>query len=334
MASVFIGIPTINRPEFVRDAIRSALNQTYTDIEVVVSDNDSEPGVADSIKEFIEEFDDHRIRFHQQLENVGEYGQGRYFFNEAANSQYFMILHDDDILGEKYLEKAIEGLEKSAESAFFVADAGIIDENGNHAEAVKQQFLKDHGRNKAVQGEFSVIDRHLQCGFTLISGTLFRTEILKTSGFVDPEGVGNFPFETDVFLRIGDLGASAWYQKEELLTFRFHTGSMRHYIKLFENEITVDAMIRLLSQRQYTGYSEGRREAILGRLHRAKALIYARQGKSDECRKSIMKCFEYNKMSVRLWLAAPLALIAPGVLKWFLPELPVALEAPKLRNEK
>jgi len=49
MAKVFIGIPTINRPEFVRQTIRSVLVQTYPDFEVVVSDNCSDPGVADQV---------------------------------------------------------------------------------------------------------------------------------------------------------------------------------------------------------------------------------------------------------------------------------------------
>jgi len=333
MASVFIGIPTINRPEFVKHAICSALNQTYSDIEVVVSDNCSEPGVAESIANFISEINDKRIRFHQQEKNIGEYGQGRYFFSAAKQSQYFMILHDDDKLCENYLEKAIECLNKSAISAYFVADAYIIDENGDRTEQVKRKFLKEHGRDCATQGEFSVLDKHLDSGFTLISGTLFRTEILKASGFVDAEGVGNYPFESDIFLHLGDLGVKAWYQKEELLAFRFHATSMRHYIKLLDNEKTVNAMIRIFSCRQYTGRTERQRKAILGRLYRAKALITVRQGKANECRKYINKCFKYNILSVKLWLIAPIAYIAPWMFNWILPKLPISRDAPLLRRE-
>jgi len=333
MASVFIGIPTINRPDFVKDAVRSVLAQSYTDFELVVSDNCSDPGVTDSISSFISELDDSRIRFHQQPENIGEYGQGRYFFAAAAQSQYFMILHDDDMLCENYVEKAVKCLGKSPNCAYFVSDATIIDEHGEKSAQVQRKFLADHGRDNELQGEISVLDTHLACGFTLISGTLFRTESLVASGFVDPNGVGNYPFETDIFLRLGDIGVKAWYQKEQLLTFRFHSGSMRHYIKLLDNEKTVNAMIYLFENRQYTGYAERRRRMALGQLFRAKALITVRHGHFSECRRFILKCFSYNIFSVRLWLIAPFALFVPRVLSWVLPALPVTREAPLLRHK-
>ena len=333
MAKVFVGIPTINRPEFVKYAISSVLKQSHSDIEVVVSDNCSDFGVSHSISEFITGLSDPRIRFYQQENNVGEYGQGRYFFSEAKDCPYFMILHDDDIIYDDYLEKALGYLNKHPECAYFVADADIIDENGNRTENVKRKFLKDHGRDRATSGEFSVLDKHLESGFTLISGTLFRTNALKNSGFVDAEGVGNYPFESDIFLRLGDLGAKGWYHKEALLAFRFHSASMRHYIKLLDNEKTVNAMIRIFERRHYTGYAERRRKEIMGRLYRAKALITVRQGNVHDCRKYIKKCFKYNIKSIKLWLLAPVALVAPWLICWFLPELPTTREAPLLRHQ-
>lgn len=331
MASVFLGIPTINRPEFVRDTILSALAQTYTDIEIVVSDNCSEPGVAESISSFIDELDDSRVRFYQQENNLGEYGQGHYFFAEAKDSPYFMILHDDDILDVNYVEKAINQLEKSPDIAYFCANAKIIDENGIASQAEKQKFLKEHGRENAEQGPFDVIEGHLRCGFTLISGTLFKTSALKSSGFVDPNGVGNFPFESDLFMRLGDRRCKGWFQKEELMSVRFHSTSMRHYQKFLDNETPVDTMTEQFEQRSYSGATERHRRVILARLYRSKALISARQGKAAQCRVFIIKSFENNLRSVKLWLLAPMALVSPQILSWFLPKLPELLEAPKLR---
>ena len=333
MAKVFIGIPTINRPEFVRQTIRSVLVQTYPDFEVVVSDNCSDPGVADSILGFLADMDDKRVRFHQQSENVGEYGQGRYFLSQAKDHRFFMILHDDDLIKPDYLEKAIDCLNKSPDCVLFFAVPYIIDESGNNNESARRKYLKEHGHNNASQGEIPVLETHLKSGLTPISGTLFRTEILRASGFVDEAGVGNYPFETDIFLRLGDLGVKAWYQKEELLAFRFHSTSMRHYIQLLENEKVVNAMINLIECRHYTGYAERRRKAILGRLFRAKALITVRQGQLSECRKYIIRCFGCNLLSVKLWLVAPIALAAPGLLRLFLPKLPIAREAPMLHGK-
>ncbi|MFT6051379.1 MAG: glycosyltransferase involved in cell wall biosynthesis [Halioglobus sp.] len=333
MARVFIGIPTINRPGFVQHTVNSVLAQSYRDIEVIVSDNCSEPGVADSVKAFIAELDDPRIRFHQQSENGGEYGQGRYFLGQAEASEFFMILHDDDLLHKDYLERAITCLEQQPDCGVFVANANAIDENGQDIESEKQKFLRSLGRNDYSQGVISVRDTNLECGFSPISGTFFRTANVRASGFVDDRGFGNYPFETDVFLRLGDLGVQGWYQKEEMLSFRVHSGSMTSYMQFMDNEESLDAMARLLEDRQYDGYAERRRKMILSRLYRAKAMITVRQGQFDRCRTYIKKSFKYNARSPKLWLIAPFALIAPWFLRWVLPEIAIVRQAPKVQQK-
>ena len=333
MTRVFIGIPTINRPDFVRETIASVLRQTYTHFEVIVSDNGSDAGVAENIIAFIDEIDDPRIRFCQQPENLGEYGQGRFFFGEAGSSEYFMILHDDDLLGETYLERAIERLDERCGCAFFISDAEIIDQFGERSDSARQKFLRDHGRLNTVQGEFSILEKHLDSGFAPISGTLFRTEALKKSGFVDERAIGNFPFECEVFLGLCDSGAIAWYQKEDLLVYRFHSNSLRHHSKLMENEAVVNSMIRIFSCREYLGPAERRRRKILGRLYRAKALISVRSGSFEQCRDHVKQSFKFNIWSIKLWLIAPVVLIAPRMLSWLLPALPAVQEAPQLNYD-
>ena len=49
---VTIGIPVFNGAAYLEDAIRSAMNQTFTDLEIVVSDNastDSTPAILERL---------------------------------------------------------------------------------------------------------------------------------------------------------------------------------------------------------------------------------------------------------------------------------------------
>ena len=64
----------------------------------------------------------------------------------------------------------------------------------------------------------------MRCGFTPISGTLFPTRRLRETGFAQ-EGTGCYPFEFDVLLRLCERGGRAYYTREELIGFRFHTTS-------------------------------------------------------------------------------------------------------------
>ena len=62
MSSPFFSIiiPTRNRSEYARDDIQSVLNQTATDFEIVVSDNDNPD--SDATYKTVSQFKDSRIR--------------------------------------------------------------------------------------------------------------------------------------------------------------------------------------------------------------------------------------------------------------------------------
>ncbi len=88
---VSICIPTYNRASMVGDAIQSALDQTYSPIEVLVVDNAS----GDNIEEVIKTFHDPRLKFVKNEKNLGLFGN----FNrciELAQGKYIHILHSDD----------------------------------------------------------------------------------------------------------------------------------------------------------------------------------------------------------------------------------------------
>jgi glycosyltransferase involved in cell wall biosynthesis len=97
---VSIGIPTRNRSAFAVRAIRSALAQTYADVEVVVSDNAS----SDDTMERIQEINDPRLVTIRQAANVGMAGN----FNAClrnATGEFFLMLSDDDVLEPTAIEE-------------------------------------------------------------------------------------------------------------------------------------------------------------------------------------------------------------------------------------
>lgn len=317
MEKVFIGIITYNRPQLVRDAIESVRKQIYLDYRVLVSDNCSEPDVSASVEKFVNDLNDFRFSYYRQTVNVGEYGQGRFLFNAAGNAEYFLILHDDDLLGPEYLEKGLEILEKNNNLAFYVANPSIIDDDGNISSVETDRYLKHHGRLGKPAGEFDVETRHMDYGFAPISGTLFRIQALKDSGFVNPAGYGNFPFECDIFICLGERGAKAWFNPEKLLSFRFHKGSQRSNINIMDDPKIVDQMIDLFIRPCFHTTNERRRKVVLSRLYRAQALISFKNGGRAVCRESLFKAFNTNYFSAKAWLLAIFVYLAPGPLSYY-----------------
>ena len=65
---VTIGIPTYNRADgYLKEAIESVINQTYSNLEIIISDNCS----SDDTGLVVKSFKDQRIHYYRHDENIG-----------------------------------------------------------------------------------------------------------------------------------------------------------------------------------------------------------------------------------------------------------------------
>ena len=327
---VFVGIPTINRPELVKRAIASVLRKSGSNFELVVSDNGSEEPVPAELAAWIEELGDARVRFHRQPKNEGEYGQGRYFLAQATDCDYLVMLHDDDALDEAFLATAVEALEKEPSADVFVANPRIMDPACTYFEDETTRYLAEHGRNDVRDGVFDVTREFLRSGFTPISGTLFRVSILRKTGFVTPEFVGNYPFECDVFLRLADHGVRGVFNSQTLLSFCFHPSSMRNYMNPMNNRACVERLVALFGARSYRGAIERRRRTLLSRYYRALALLDLRERRIPQARAHGLEAVRNNPLTLKGWPTLLAILAVHGVFASLLGPLPELREAPKL----
>ncbi|MBZ9646780.1 glycosyltransferase family 2 protein [Sphingobium sp. 3R8] len=295
-----MGLPTYDRPDYVREAVASLRAQSWRDFRAVVSDNASPGGGGDMVRTFVESLGDSRITFVQQAENGGEYGQGRYFFEQAGDAEYFCILHDDDLLSPAYFKRAVAALDAAPDAAVFVANPWLFDAEGRPSDAQSRAYRRTHRRARR-RGRFPILDTHMGSGFTPISGTLFRTDALRRSGFVDADCHGNFPFELNIFTRLGDIGAVGWFDPDILLGFRYHPGQLRNTLGLMANPQVVATMLRILERRRYGGAPERRRRAIVARLHRAQAQMALAQGDPVAARAALAQACAANPLSPSVW---------------------------------
>lgn len=105
---VSILIPVFNRRQFIAECIQSALNQTFTDFEVVVVDNASDDGTWEICQSLAAA--DPRIRLFRNHINVGPV-RNWVRCAELARGQYVKMLFSDDVLHSKCLEKMLSALE-------------------------------------------------------------------------------------------------------------------------------------------------------------------------------------------------------------------------------
>lgn len=105
---VSVGIPAYNRPNTLGDTLKSIINQSYQNIEIIISDNcSSDIEVSKIINKFIEK--DSRIHYFKQLKNIGASANFK-FVKEKASGEYFMWASDDDIWDKSYIEEGMKVL--------------------------------------------------------------------------------------------------------------------------------------------------------------------------------------------------------------------------------
>jgi glycosyltransferase involved in cell wall biosynthesis len=108
MSKAFFSVvmPTRDRARLLPFAIRSVLNQTFADFEIIVSDNfssDSTPDVAAS-------FGDERIKYFRSTSSLS-IGDSWQFALGHATGRYVTFLSDDDAYAKVFLERFFETIE-------------------------------------------------------------------------------------------------------------------------------------------------------------------------------------------------------------------------------
>ena len=123
-ALISILIPMYNAEEFIERAVRSAILQTYENLEILIIDNCSTDNSVDIVKNI----DDPRIRLYQNEENLG-FAENINRGIDLCNGEYIKFLCADDELAKNAVEKLFE-FAQTSESDLIYCNGSFIDENG------------------------------------------------------------------------------------------------------------------------------------------------------------------------------------------------------------
>ncbi len=124
MPKVTVILTSFNHEKYIREAIDSVLNQTFTDFELIIWDDAS----SDGSWEIICAYDDVRIKTYRNEQNLRGGNVNRSL--KVATGEYIAIHHSDDAWELNKLEKQIDFLEANPEVGAVFTWAKIIDEQG------------------------------------------------------------------------------------------------------------------------------------------------------------------------------------------------------------
>jgi glycosyltransferase involved in cell wall biosynthesis len=162
---VSICVPVFNSEHFIHETILSAINQSYENIEVIITDNNS----TDNTWSIINSFNDKRIIKVKNDINYGMNENYRQAFS-LAKGEYITFLCGDDVLNKSAIHKQVNLLEKTPDAAF---SYGFIEFIGDLS-----GISGYHYQNVFLPGEFSKLSLTKGRNLAFQVGTVLRKKFL------------------------------------------------------------------------------------------------------------------------------------------------------------
>ena len=225
-SKVSILIPVYNREKYIKEAVLSALNQTYKDIEIVIVDNRSTDNTWEILKDLAK--NDQRIKIFQNETNIGPVKNWKRCIDEATG-EYGKILWSDDLIASNFLEKTILFLEKNDDIGFVYTGTEIFVDGTS--KKIDAYFIGDTGVYNNEQYINGVLFGR---NYPVSPGcALFRLSDLKNNLLVDiPNKIGSdfsmhaIGNDLLIFLLTAHQYRKFAFVNEKLSFFRAHDGSI------------------------------------------------------------------------------------------------------------
>ncbi len=317
MPLVSVVLLTYNRPDYLREALSSAVGQTYQNLEILVCNNASDLPTT----EVINSFDDSRIVHIQRFENIGM-TQNAVLGSKATRGKYLAHLHDDDIWEPTFIEKLVSGLEKHPEAVVAFCDHFIINSRGEidlPASNVNTAFWKRDRLEPGLHQPFykmALFDKSIP----VVMGCVLRNNVIDWEDF--PRLKFNYDFWM-IYLACREGGA-AYYVPERLSRYRVHGESCTSKESaILMPEAFAQCFERIIAENRIP-ISKRKLNRAVGNHYLSLAVALMRGGQAGKARKFVRQGFRHAP-SLRSFAALLLG-YSPKSLRRYCLAHPIHLE--------
>jgi len=208
VARVSIGLPVFNGENYLLTAVESVLAQTFTDWELIISDNASTDGTENLGLDFSSR--DPRIRYSRQPGNVGAAPNFNFTFAEASG-EFFQWLAHDDYLHPEWLARCVSELDADPLVQLVYGQELSVDDAGRIIG--KRPYLQPNARASAHERVYAILSNDR--GSPAVFG-LMRREILARTDLIGSYDASDQVLLVDMALRgkIVELPEWLYYHRE------------------------------------------------------------------------------------------------------------------------
>ena len=135
-----LGLPVYNGERFLAQSLDALLAQTYTDFELIISDNASSDRTSEIAKQY--QSVDARIRYFRHDQNRGSTFNHNFAIG-PARGELFKWVSDDDLYAPELLQRCINALDSRPELALAHSWTAFIDEESKITERAQYGLTTD-----------------------------------------------------------------------------------------------------------------------------------------------------------------------------------------------
>jgi glycosyltransferase involved in cell wall biosynthesis len=209
-----------NRPDYLLVMVESLLAMTYTNFEIIISDNSNNDRVEESVNAFLQKHSQlQNIRYLRRRPSVPALEHFNLILSEIT-ADYFCMLHDDDVVAPPYLASLIQALLHYPDASAIGCNAWILQG--------EEKTLKLFNPRLA-QGR-KIMDSHLlalsylnsSVGHVPFPTYLYRTAKVKNLQLREAEGGKHA--DVSFLLKVAKQGPIIWEPKP-LFWYRRHSSN-------------------------------------------------------------------------------------------------------------
>jgi glycosyltransferase involved in cell wall biosynthesis len=290
---VSVCIRAYSRSVELRASIASALRQTYTDLEVVVSDD------SGRLRGVVESFDDPRVRYHRNPEPAGPTGNLSRVVS-LARSPLVAILNDDDEWLPGFLATTVELLDRHPDVGIAFTDDFL--EAGRRR--VRRRLPYRAGRHDRILRD--LLEHSMPASATVARRAVWDGRDGRAP--IPPGGVG---MEL-VWLRAASNGWPFYYVDEPLAISRFS----RDQVSVSDAELPTRQIATYGAFRFEDPASERLRRARVAEFLLARAHVRLRRRRFRDARADIARANATSPRALGLRAVLALSGLRGLVIRW------------------
>ena len=183
-SDICVGVAVFNGDKTLKRTLESLKNQSFKNLQVIISDDCSNDKSIEIINEYLDICDN--FKFFQNKKNIGMFANQKKIFS-LSNSKYFAWVNQDDYKDVTFFEKCYAKLELNPNAVLASANTAVVDKNTNQIMHVNT--IKSLDGIKEVDIRYKRLIKNFE---DTIIYSLFRSETLKkTDLWININGSAN-----------------------------------------------------------------------------------------------------------------------------------------------